>query len=87
MLILHNIFLPDMAAKRKTKQVDPDFLQKQKASLVRKNRTALYFNDRELAAINAYCEKFKIHSKSALFREAIMEKVISQLEDNHPTLF
>jgi len=77
-----------MAKKKKiTGPVDPEYLQKQKAALVRKNRQVLYFNDSELAAISAYCSRFKVRSKSSLMREIIMEKIISELEDNHPTLF
>jgi hypothetical protein len=40
-----------------------------------------------MAAINQYCDKFRVGTKAVLFREAIMEKVLSELEDNHPTLF
>jgi hypothetical protein len=40
-----------------------------------------------LAAINRYCEQFRVNSKASLYREAIMEKVLSELDDNHPTLF
>lgn len=77
-----------MAKKRKIPvPVDPEYLQKQKAALVRKNRQVLYFNESELNAINAYCSRFKVRSKSSLLREIIMEKIISELEDNHPTLF
>ena len=47
----------------------------------------LYFNASELAAIDEYCSRFKVHAKSALFREAIMTKILSELEENHPTLF
>ena len=50
-----------MARKRKIPGVDPAYLEKQKASLLRKNR--------------------------ALFREAIMSKILSELDENHPTLF
>lgn len=77
-------------AKKKLKAggpVDPGYLRKQKEALVRKNRQVLYFNDAEMGAVKAYCEKFKIRSKSALMREIIVEKVISELEENHPTLF
>lgn len=77
-----------MARKKKsTSAVDPEYLRKQKASMLRSNRQVLYFNDSELDAVNAYCRKFRIHSKSALLREIIMERIISELEDNHPTLF
>ena len=67
--------------------VDPAYLEKQKEMLLRKNRYMLYFNDSEIAAIDEYCSSFKVHAKATLFREAIMSKVLSELEENHPTLF
>jgi len=67
--------------------VDPAYLEKQKEMLLRKNRYMLYFNDSEVAAIDEYCSRFKVHAKATLFREAIMSKVLSELEENHPTLF
>ncbi|MCX4334702.1 MAG: hypothetical protein OSJ55_07465 [Bacteroidales bacterium] len=73
--------------KRKTVAVDPEYLKKQKASLLRKHRQVIYLNDNEMAAISNYCSRFKVSAKATLFREAIMEKVLSELEDNHPTLF
>ena len=76
-----------MAKKKIINGVDPAFLEKQKAALLRKNRYVLYFNDSELAAINEYCSRFKVHAKAALFREAIMSKLLSEVEENHPTLF
>lgn len=77
-------------AKRNIKAtggVDPEYLKKQRASLVRKHRQVIYLNDSEMAAIKVYCEKFRVGTKAVLFREAIMEKVLTELEDNHPTLF
>ena len=77
-------------AKRKVKAtggVDPEYLKNQRASLVRKHRQVIYLNDSEMAAIKVYCEKFRVGTKAVLFREAIMEKVLTELEDNHPTLF
>jgi hypothetical protein len=73
--------------KKNTAGVDPEYLKKQKASLVRKHRQVIDLNDSEMAAIAQYCEKFRVGTKAVLFREAIMEKVLSELEDNHPTLF
>ena len=67
--------------------VDPEYLKKQRAALVRKHRQVIYLNDSELAAINLYCEKFRVGAKAVLYRKAIMEKVLTELEDNHPTLF
>lgn len=77
-----------MAGKKKnTGGVDPEYLKKQKASLVRRHRQVIYLNDSEMAAINQYCDKFRVGVKTVLFREAIMEKVLKELDDNHPTLF
>ena len=67
--------------------VDPAYLEKQKEMLLRRNRYMLYFNDSEKAAIDEYCTRFKVHARAQLFREAIMDKVLSELEENHPTLF
>ena len=78
-------------AKTKKKKtipgVDPEYLKKQKAALVRRHRQVIYLNDSEMAAIRQYCDKFRVGTKAVLFREAIMEKVLKELDDNHPTLF
>ena len=65
----------------------PEYLKKQKEALVRRHRQVIYLNDSEMAAIRQYCEKFRVGTKAVLFREAIMEKVLKELDDNHPTLF
>ena len=78
------------ALKRKNKKlpaVSPDFLDKQRASLKRTHRQVIYLNDQELAAIDEYCRQFKISAKSALYRQAIMERILAGLDENHPTLF
>ena len=77
-----------MAKKNKIKvSIDPEYLKKQKAALVRRHRQVIYLNDSEMSAIRQYCEKFRIDTKSVLFRKAIMEKILKELDDNHPTLF
>lgn len=78
-----------MARKKNNTQggIDPEYLKKQKASLVRKHRQVIYLNDSEMAAIDHYCERFRVSAKTVLFREAIMEKILSELDDNPPTLF
>ena len=77
------------ALKRKTNQppVSPDFLDKQRESLKRTHRQVIYLNEKELAAIDEYCRQFKISAKSALYRQAIMERILAGLDENHPTLF
>lgn len=77
-----------MAGRKKIqKGVDPEYLKKQKESLVRRHRQVIYLNDSEMAAIRQYCDKFRVGTKTVLFREAIIEKVLKELDDNHPTLF
>ena len=79
-------------AKRKKRSkkfanVDPAYLEKQRASLRRIHRKTVLFNAQELAAIDTYCKRFKVSSRSALIRQAVMERVLEGLEVNHPKLF
>ena len=78
-----------MAGKRKknTSGIDPEYLKKQKEALIRRHRQVIYLNDSEMSAIRQYCDKFRVGTKAVLFREAIMEKILKELDDNHPTLF
>ena len=77
-----------MASKKKaTRGVDPEYLKKQKTAMLRRHRQVIYLNDSEMAAISHYCERFRVGVKTVMFREAIMEKVLKELDDSHPTLF
>lgn len=78
-----------LAKKKKNniQGIDPEYLKKQKQSLVRKHRQVIYLNDSEMAAIEQYCDKFRVGTKAVLFRKAIMEKILKELDDSHPTLF
>ena len=77
-----------MARRKKIhRTIDPEYLKKQKESLVRRHRQVIYLNDSEMAAIRQYCDLFHINTKSVLFRRAIMEKILKELNENHPTLF
>lgn len=67
--------------------VDPAFLDKQRAALRRSHRQVIYLNGQELAAIDAYCRRFGVRARASFLREAIMSKVLSELDENHPTLF
>ncbi|MBP5689657.1 MAG: ribbon-helix-helix protein, CopG family [Bacteroidales bacterium] len=76
-----------MTKKAKMTGVDPEFLEKQRLSLLRRNRQTIYLNDQEVAAIQEYCRRFGVKHRSALLRDAIMEQILSELGENHPTLF
>ena len=58
-----------------------------KASLRRTHRQVIYLNDKELAAVKEYCDRFGVKERSTIFREAAMECILAQLDDRHPTLF
>ena len=77
-----------MARKKKSSPApDPEIFEKRRESLRRKHRQVIYLNDSEMAAVKEYCDRFGIKARSAIFREATMETVLSQLSDSHPTLF
>lgn len=58
-----------------------------KASLRRTHRQVIYLNDKEMAAVKEYCDRFGVKERSCIFREAAMERILAQLDDSHPTLF
>lgn len=73
--------------KRRKSTIDPAFLRREREALKRKYRKAVLFNERELAAIDEYCRRFRVSSRSALIRQAVMERVLKNLEETPPTLF
>ena len=73
--------------QKKLQGVDPAYFDRQKASLRRTHRKSVLFNEQELAAIDEYCRKFKVSSRSALIRQATLQRVLAGLEESHPTLF
>jgi len=56
-------------------------------ALRRVNQKAIRFNEREMNAINHYCQKFKIENKSKFMREAIITEVLRKFDQNYPTLW
>jgi hypothetical protein len=74
-------------SSKKFTNVDPAYLDKQRASLRRIHRKSVLFNAQELAAIDTYCKRFRVSSRSALIRQAVMEHVLAGLDESHPKLF
>lgn len=73
--------------KKKYGGVDPDYLIRQREDLRRSIRKSVLFNKKEITAIDEYCRRFKVSSRSALIRQAVIERVLEGLNENHPTLF
>lgn len=76
-----------MKKSKKYVGVDPLYLDRQRESLKRNHRKSVLFNSREIAAIDEYCKRFNVSSRSALIRKTVMEQVLSGLEESHPKLF
>jgi hypothetical protein len=74
--------------KRSKKQkLSPDIIAKERDELVRRHRKTILFNEREMSLIEQYCTKYKISSKSTLFRDIIISHILQQVDDNYPKLF
>ncbi len=54
---------------------------------VRRHRQVIYLNDNELEAIKLYCSHYRVRSRSALFREAVMYTIGKVFDEGQPTLF
>ena len=73
--------------KSRSSVPDPEYIATRRASLRRVHRQVIYLNDKEMAALKEYCDRFGIKERSSIFREATMERILAQLDDSHPTLF
>lgn len=62
-------------------------LSKKQRHLTRIYRKSILFNEKELSAINQYCEKYKIKSRSSFFRSVIISHIMNQADKNYPKLF
>lgn len=51
------------------------------------HKTVVSFNDREMAVIDYFCEKYKVKMRSKLYRQAILETLLRRLDEDHPKLF
>ena len=55
--------------------------------LVRKHKKSVLLNDKEIAVLNQYCEKYKVKNRSKLIRESLFSSIMGTFEDDYPTLF
>jgi hypothetical protein len=55
--------------------------------LKRSNRLSLMLNNREMRALNIYCNRYRVKNKSEFLRETIMRAILKRFEDEHPTLW
>jgi len=72
---------------RVKQQADPEALRQKREAGIRKHRKTILFNDKELEAIDIYCKKYKVKSKTKFCREAIIATILRQFDEDHPKLF
>jgi len=44
-------------------------------------------NNREMRALNVYCDRYRIKNKSEFLREAIIKTILRRFDEEHPTLW
>jgi len=66
---------------------DPESLRQKREASLRRHRKTILFNDKELEALELYCKKYKVISKTKFCREAIISTILKQFEEDHPRLF
>ena len=55
--------------------------------LKRTNRFSVMLNNREMRALDIYCNRYRVKNKSEFLRETIMRTIIRRFEEEHPTLW
>ena len=55
--------------------------------LKRTNRLSVKLNNREMRALNIYCNRYRIKNKSEFLRATIMQAILKRFDDEHPTLW
>ena len=53
----------------------------------RTTNLTLRLNEREARALNIYCQRFRVRSKSDFMRRTIMHAIIGRFDTEHPTLW
>ncbi len=76
-----------MKKRSKKQKLSPDIIAQERDELIRRHRKTILFNEREMSLIEQYCSKYKISSKSTLFRDIIISHILQQVDDNYPKLF
>jgi hypothetical protein len=74
------------SSKSPSRRKEVDYL-KRKSILKRIHKIGIVLNDKELEAVEAYCKKNKIDSKSRFVRETVMRHVMDHFLNDYPTLF
>jgi hypothetical protein len=55
--------------------------------LRRNNKISLLLNNREMKAIEVYCNRYRIKNKSEFVRATVMKAIIKRFDEEYPTLW
>ena len=61
--------------------VKPNRKKQKDDNLKRRNRATICFNNHELAAINKFCNKYRVNNKSKFMREAIITEILKKFDE------
>jgi hypothetical protein len=75
------------STRKKKEAVSVDAMRNRKVTLRRTYRKTILFNEKEKAAIDGYCKKYGIKSKSAFIRNAVISHILVDMDENYPSLF
>lgn len=53
----------------------------------RNTTLTLRLNQREARALNIYCKRFRVRSKSEFMRRTIMQAIVGRFDAEHPSLW
>ncbi len=56
-------------------------------ALPRNHRITITLNDREMRALQKYCDEYTVTNRSRLIRETLMRNILKRFEADTPTLF
>ncbi len=55
--------------------------------LKRSNRLTIMLNNREMRALNIYCQRYRVKNRSRFLRETVMMTIVQRFNDQMPTLW
>jgi len=55
--------------------------------LKRNNRLTIMLNNREMRALNIYCQRYRVKNKSRFLRETVMSAIVQKFNDEMPSLW
>lgn len=53
----------------------------------RKHRKSILLTDKEISALEQYCQRYKVSNQSKIIREALFKSILTHYDEDYPTLF